>query len=146
MATSSSAARIPPRPGGARPSAAPVGSSRRRRRWRAVAVVLVAAALGTAPLATFTWPAAADERSDAVDAQQQAQQQQAELTASLEGVSAELGQAYLDLQSARTALSTAEASPERSAGTPSVPLLKATGVVMPTPTPMTSSPGSAIRV
>ena len=109
MATSSSAARIPPRPGGARPSAAPVGSSRRRRRWRAVAVVLVAAALGTAPLATFTWPAAADERSDAVDAQQQAQQQQAELTASLEGVSAELGQAYLDLQSARTALSTAEA-------------------------------------
>ena len=44
------------------------------------------------------------------------------------------------------ALSTAEASPERSAGTPSVPLLKATGVVMPTPTPMTSSPGSAIRV
>ena len=36
-------------------------------------------------------------------------QQQAELTASLEGVSAELGQAYLDLQSARTALSTAEA-------------------------------------
>ncbi|WP_311470744.1 peptidoglycan DD-metalloendopeptidase family protein [uncultured Actinomyces sp.] len=109
MATSSSAARIPPRPGGARPSAAPVGSSRRRRRWRAVAVVLVAAALGTAPLATSTWPAAADERSDAVDAQQQAQQQQAELTASLEGVSAELGQAYLDLQSARTALSTAEA-------------------------------------
>lgn len=109
MATSSSAARIPPRPGGARPSAAPVGSSRRRRRWRAVAVVLVAVALGTAPLATSTWPAAADERSDAVDAQQQAQQQQAELTASLEGVSAELGQAYLDLQSARTALSTAEA-------------------------------------
>lgn len=109
MATSSSAARIPPRPGGARPSAAPVGSSRRRRRWRAVAVVLVAAALGTAPLATSTWPAAADERSDAVDAQQQAQQQQAELTASLEGVSAELGQAYLDLQSARSALSTAEA-------------------------------------
>ena len=109
MATSSSAARIPPRPGGSRPSAAPVGSSRRRRRWRAVAVVLVAAALGTAPLATSTWPAAADERSDAVDAQQQAQQQQAELTASLEGVSAELGQAYLDLQSARTALSTAEA-------------------------------------
>lgn len=109
MATSSSAAWIPPRPGGARPSAAPVGSSRRRRRWRAVAVVLVAAALGTAPLATSTWPAAADERSDAVDAQQQAQQQQAELTASLEGVSAELGQAYLDLQSARTALSTAEA-------------------------------------
>lgn len=109
MATSSSAARIPPRPGGARPSAAPVGSSRRRRRWRAVTVVLVAAALGTAPLATSTWPAAADERSDAVDAQQQAQQQQAELTASLEGVSAELGQAYLDLQSARTALSTAEA-------------------------------------
>ena len=109
MATSSSAARIPPRPGGARPSAAPVGSSRRRRRWRAVAVVLVAAALGTAPLATSIWPAAADERSDAVDAQQQAQQQQAELTASLEGVSAELGQAYLDLQSARTALSTAEA-------------------------------------
>ena len=109
MATSSSAARIPPRPGGARPSAAPVGSSRRRRRWRAVAVVLVAAALGTAPLATSTWPAAADERSDAVDAQQQAQQQQAELTASLEGVSAELGQAYLDLQDARTALGTAEA-------------------------------------
>ena len=109
MGTPLSAARIPPRPGGARPSAAPVGSSRRRRRWRAVAVVLVAAALGMAPLTASTWPAAADERSDAVDAQQQAQQQQAELTASLEGVSAELGQAYLDLQSARTALSTAEA-------------------------------------
>ena len=58
---------------------------------------------------TSIWPAAADDRSDAVDAQEQAQQHQAELTASLEGVSAELGQAYLDLQSARTALSTAEA-------------------------------------
>mgnify|MGYP000844448316 FL=1 len=109
MATPLPAARILPRPGGSRPSAAPGGPSRRRRRWRAVAVVLVAAALGTAPLATSTWPAAADERSDAVDAQQQAQQQQAELTASLEGVSAELGQAYLDLQDARTALGTAEA-------------------------------------
>ena len=43
------------------------------------------------------------------DAQEQAQQHQAELTASLEGVSAELGQAYLDLQNARTALNTAEA-------------------------------------
>ena len=109
MATPLPAARILPRPGGSRPSAASGGPSRRRRRWRAVAVVLVAAALGTAPLAASTWPAAADDRSDAVDAQEQAQQQQAELTASLEGVSAELGQAYLDLQDARTALGTAEA-------------------------------------
>ena len=109
MGTPLSAARILPRPGGLRSSAAPGGSSRRRRRWRAVAVVLVAAALGMAPLTASTWPAAADERSDAVDAQEQAQQQQAVLTASLEGVSAELGQAYLDLQNARTALNTAEA-------------------------------------
>ena len=109
MATPLPAARILPRPGGSRPSAASGGPSRRRRRWRAVAVVLAAAALGTAPLAASTWPAAADDRSDAVDAQEQAQQHQAELTASLEGVSAELGQAYLDLQDARTALGTAEA-------------------------------------
>ena len=109
MGTPLSAARILPRPGGLRSSAAPGGSSRRRRRWRAVAVVLVAAALGMAPLTASTWPAAADERSDAVDEQEQAQQQQAVLTASLEGVSAELGQAYLDLQDARTALGTAEA-------------------------------------
>ena len=109
MGTPLSAARILPRPGGLRSSAAPGGSSRRRRRWRAVAVVLVAAALGMAPLTASTWPAAADDRSDAVDAQEQAQQHQAELTASLEGVSAELGQAYLDLQDARTALGTAEA-------------------------------------
>ena len=109
MATPLPAARILPRPGGLRSSAAPGGSSRRRRRWRAVAVVLVAAALGMAPLTASTWPAAADDRSDAVDAQEQAQQHQAELTASLEGVSAELGQAYLDLQDARTALGTAEA-------------------------------------
>lgn len=109
MGTPLSAARILPRPGGLRSSAAPGGSSRRRRRWRAVAVVLVAAALGMAPLTASTWPAAADERSDAVDEQEQAQQQQAVLTASLEGVSAELGQAYLDLQNARTALNTAEA-------------------------------------
>ena len=71
--------------------------------------MLVAAALGTAPLATFTRLVVADERSDAVDAQEQAQQQQAVLTASLEGVSAEFGQAYLDLQDARNALGTAEA-------------------------------------
>ena len=81
MATPLPAARILPRPGGSRPSAASGGSSRRRRRRRA----------------------------DAVDAQEQAQQQQAVLTASLEGVSAELGQAYLDLQDARNALGTAEA-------------------------------------
>ena len=67
--------------------------------------------LSTAPLAASTWPAAADDRSDAVDAQEQAQQHQAELTASLEGVSAELGQAYLDLQMWYSAVNFGYANP-----------------------------------
>ncbi|MDO4243398.1 MAG: peptidoglycan DD-metalloendopeptidase family protein [Actinomyces sp.] len=54
-------------------------------------------------------PAQADERQDAVERQEEAERKQAEITASLEGVSASLGQAYLDLQAAETALSTAQA-------------------------------------
>ncbi|SPT53816.1 Glycyl-glycine endopeptidase ALE-1 precursor [Actinomyces bovis] len=52
--------------------------------------------------------AAADERSDAEANRSDAQRRQAELTSSLEGVSKELGQAYLDLQNATTSLQTAE--------------------------------------
>ena len=52
--------------------------------------------------------AQADDRSDAAAEQAEAEQRRAELTPSLEGVSAELGQAYLDLQNAKTALSTAQ--------------------------------------
>ena len=52
--------------------------------------------------------AQADDRSDAAAEQAEAEQRSAELTSSLEGVSAELGQAYLDLQNAKTALSTAQ--------------------------------------
>ena len=52
--------------------------------------------------------AQADDRSDAAAEQAEAEQRRAEPTSSLEGVSAELGQAYLDLQNAKTALSTAQ--------------------------------------
>lgn len=63
--------------------------------------------LGLLPLGVST--ASADDRSDAESDQAAAQQKQAELTASLEGVNAELGQAYIDLQNAQTALDTAQA-------------------------------------
>lgn len=52
--------------------------------------------------------AAADERSDAEANRSDAQRRQQELTSSLEGVSKELGQAYLDLQDATTSLTQAE--------------------------------------
>ncbi|WP_244963382.1 M23 family metallopeptidase [Actinomyces trachealis] len=52
--------------------------------------------------------ASADERSDAEANRSDAQRRQAELTSSLEGVSKELGQAYLDLQNATTSLTAAE--------------------------------------
>ena len=67
--------------------------------------VLMVIALAVVPLGMT---ARADDRSDAVDQQNEAQKRQTELASSLEGVSAELGQAYLDLQSAETALTTAE--------------------------------------
>nr|WP_156910907.1 M23 family metallopeptidase [Actinomyces gerencseriae] len=67
--------------------------------------VLTVVALVVVPLGMT---ARADDRSDAVDQQNQAEQRKAELASSLEGVSAELGQAYLDLQSAETSLTTAQ--------------------------------------
>jgi len=67
--------------------------------------VLMVIALAVVPLGMT---ARADDRSDAVDQQNEAQKRQTELASSLEGVSAELGQAYLDLQSAETALTTAQ--------------------------------------
>ncbi|MDO4899049.1 M23 family metallopeptidase [Actinomyces sp.] len=66
----------------------------------AFTLVLVAAPLSVAALA--------DERQDAVDDQAAAQRKQAELAASLEGVSAELGQAYIELQNAEASLATAQ--------------------------------------
>lgn len=68
-----------------------------------------ACALALAPVglggADQAW---ADKRSDAQQDKQAAQRKQAELISSLEGVSAELGQAYLDLQAANSELQTAE--------------------------------------
>ncbi|MBE6474237.1 MAG: peptidoglycan DD-metalloendopeptidase family protein [Actinomyces succiniciruminis] len=83
----------------------PRPSRRTRRRARRAAVGAAALMLVAAPLSNG---ALADERQDAVDDQAAAQRKQAELAASLEGVSAELGQAYIDLQNAETALSTAQ--------------------------------------
>lgn len=81
---------------------------RRRLVWTtavlacASALVLVPVGLGGADQA---W---ADKRSDAQQDKQEAQRKQAELMSSLEGVSAELGQAYLDLQTANSELQAAE--------------------------------------
>ena len=50
----------------------------------------------------------ADERDDAVANQNEAQRKQQEVISSLEGVSADLGQAYIALQNAQTSLSEAE--------------------------------------
>ncbi|RAX20473.1 peptidase M23 [Actinomyces sp. Z5] len=83
----------------------PRPSRRTRRRARRAAIGATALMLVAAPLSVG---ALADERQDAVDDQAAAQQKQAELASSLEGVSAELGQAYIDLQNAETALSTAQ--------------------------------------
>ncbi len=76
---------------------------------------VLALALALAPLGVVDHafpglraPAVADERSDAESDREAAQQRQAELTSSLEGVSAELGQAYLDLQTAEASLTQAE--------------------------------------
>ncbi|WP_103061544.1 peptidoglycan DD-metalloendopeptidase family protein [Actinomyces qiguomingii] len=76
-----------------------------RRRARGVAVVATALTLVAAPISVV---ALADERQDAVDDQAAAQQKQAELASSLEGVSAQLGQAYIDLQNAESSLSAAQ--------------------------------------
>lgn len=96
---------MPTTPAPARPAparrrliAAPAG-----RRGR-LAVAVAVAAVVMAPMSAVH----ADERSDAEDQQFSAQQKEQELTASLEGVSSELGQAYLDLQKAKQSLSTAE--------------------------------------
>lgn len=67
--------------------------------------VLAVVVLAVVPLGIS---AAADDRQDAVDKQNEAQQREAELNSSLEGVSAELGQAYIDLQNAEAALTAAE--------------------------------------
>lgn len=82
--------------------------SGRRLRVSAARTALAALAAGALALAPLTAGAVADERSDAVEQQQEAQQKQAELTASLEGVSAELGKAYLALEAAKASLATAE--------------------------------------
>ena len=66
--------------------------------------ILLAAALCLTPISS----ALADDRSDAVDEQNEAQRKQAEPSPSPEGVSADLGQAYIDLQNAQTSLSNAE--------------------------------------
>lgn len=81
-------------------------TSRRRVRLRRPAGVLAVLALAVAPVGVTT--AWADDRSDAADEQTDAEQRRAELTASLEGVSAELGQAYIDLQNADASLTTAQ--------------------------------------
>ncbi|WP_139738313.1 peptidoglycan DD-metalloendopeptidase family protein [Actinomyces wuliandei] len=73
---------------------------------RLLVVACVAASLVLAVVVGV--PVLADERDDAVASQEEAQRKQDELVASLEGVSTELGQAYLDLQNAQAALSTAE--------------------------------------
>ena len=91
----------------------PSSGERTRRRRLAPAragatAVLAAGALVLSLVGVVSIPASADERSDAVEQQRQAAQRTAELTASLEGVSAELGQAYLDLQEAQTALGSAQ--------------------------------------
>lgn len=87
------------------------------RRWRpsARALAVLAAAgmasslVGVAALPVGVVPTAvADKRSDAQQDKEEAQRKQAELMSSLEGVSAELGQAYLDLQAANAELSSAE--------------------------------------
>ncbi|CAM3052263.1 M23 family metallopeptidase [Actinomyces slackii] len=80
-------------------------SSPRRTLARALLGAVTVVSLALVPL-----PAVADERSDAVADQEEAQRRQQELVASLEGVSAELGQAYIDLQNAQTELATAEAA------------------------------------
>ena len=77
----------------------------RRLRRRGVAAAMVAL---TVMVLGVGGGAQADDRSDAAAEQAEAEQRRAELTSSLEGVSAELGQAYLDLQNAKTALSTAQ--------------------------------------
>lgn len=76
----------------------------------AAALVLAVPSLGGAGLDPLGLrpAAAADERSDAEANRSDAQRRQQELTSSLEGVSKELGQAYLDLQSATTSLTQAE--------------------------------------
>ncbi|MCL3776785.1 peptidoglycan DD-metalloendopeptidase family protein [Actinomyces sp. 186855] len=82
-------------------------SSRRGRARRGLAL-LAALCLLAAPMSSLLPGASADERSDAVADRDQAEQRAHELTASLEGVSAELGQAYLDLLAAQSELATAE--------------------------------------
>jgi len=81
------------------------GSRRLRRRARRALVGAATLVLVAAPLCAG---AQADERQDAVDDQAAAQRKQAELAASLEGVSAELGQAYIELQNAEASLATAQ--------------------------------------
>ena len=75
----------------------------RRSRRRAAVCALAAASL------VFFYSgdiSLADERDDAVAKQNEAQRKQQQVMSSLEGVSADLGQAYISLQNAQASLST----------------------------------------
>ena len=77
----------------------------RRSRRRAAVCALAAASLAFFYSGDISL---ADERDDAVANQNEAQRKQQEVISSLEGVSADLGQAYISLQDAQTSLSVAE--------------------------------------
>lgn len=85
-----------------------VSQVRVRVRRLVVAALVAALAVLVVPSPLTGSTALADPRSQAQEDRDKAQSRQAELISSLEGVSAELGQAYLDLQDANDALSSAE--------------------------------------
>ena len=77
----------------------------RRSRRRAAVCALAAASLAFFYSGDISL---ADERDDAVANKNEAERKQQEVISSLEGVSADLGQAYISLQNAQTSLAAAE--------------------------------------